>query len=228
MFAAWEVGVWKALCGRLRPDLIVGASAGAWNGWVIASGATAEELADDWLNPLTAKIMQPGLQRFGVLHPKSLHEKARELFSRYRPRTPFGLTMVEVPRMRSCLVRYPDITWQHLAATASIPFGFPPVEIEGKRYVDGGLLGALPLWAADRMGATHAIAVNALTTWPFRLLRTFLPPPRPTGALEIIRIEPSVRLGSLRDAVVWSADNIRRWIDLGEQDGRRASLGAIG
>lgn len=223
MFAAWEVGVWKALCGKIRPDLIVGASAGAWNGWSIAGGATADDLARDWMNPLTAKILQPGLHRFGLLLPQQLHEKARELFSRYQPRIPFGLTMVEVPCLRSSLVRDSEITWQHLAATASIPFGFPPVEIAGKRYVDGGLLGALPLWSAEQMGATRAIALNALTTLPFRLLRTVLPPRRPTSALQIVRIEPSVRLGSLRDAAVWSADNIRRWIDLGERDGNRAA-----
>jgi len=227
MFAAWEVGVWKALCGRLRPDLIVGASAGAWNGWSIAGGATPDDLERDWMNPLTAKILHAGPQRFGRPLPQTLHEKARELFSRYQPRTPFGLTMVEVPRLRPFLVRDPEITWQHLAATASIPLGFPPVEIEGKSYVDGGLLGALPLWAAEQMGATRAIGVNCLTTWPFRLLRTFLPPPRPGGALEIVRIEPSIRLGSLRDAVVWNAANIRRWIDLGERDGSRAALGSL-
>jgi len=223
MFAAWEVGVWKALHGRIRPDLIVGASAGAWNGWSIAGGATPDDLVGVWMDPLTRKIMQPGLHRFGLLRPKALHEKARELFTRYQPRMPFGLTMVEVPRLRPCLARDSEITWQHLAATASIPFGFPPVEIQEKQYVDGGLLGALPLWAAERMGATRAIAVNCLTTLPFRMLRTLLPPPRPSAALEIIRIEPSERLGRLRDAVVWSAENIRRWIDLGERDGYRAA-----
>ena len=223
MFAAWEVGVWKALCGRLRPEMIVGASAGAWNGWAIAGGASPGDLVDNWMDPLTRKIMRPGLHRFGLLLPEALNEKARELFSRYRPRMPFGLTMVEVPRLQPCLVRDPQITWQHLAATASIPFGFPPVEIESKLYVDGGFIGALPLWAAERMGATRAIAVNCLTTMPFRMLRTFLPPPRPSGALEVILIEPSVRLGSLKDAAVWSEENIRRWMDLGERDGNRAA-----
>src|SRR5689334_17214004 len=125
MFAAWEVGVWKALGNRFRPDLIVGASAGAWNGWAIAGGATPDDLIAEWLDPLTAKLLQPGLHRFGVLRPEALHEKARELFSRFQPSLPFGLTVVEVPRMRPCVVRGPEITWQHLAATAAIPFGFP-------------------------------------------------------------------------------------------------------
>jgi len=225
MFAAWEVGVWKALCSRLRPDLIVGASAGAWNGWSIAGGATPGDLARDWMNPLTAKILQPALHRLGRPLPQPLHEKARDLFSRYQPRTPFGLTIVEVPRLRPCLVRDSEITWQHLAATASVPFGFPPVEIQGKQYVDGGFIGALPLWAAEQMGATRAIGVNCLTTWPFRMLRSVMRPPRPSAAMEVIRIEPSVPLGSLRDAVVWSLANVQRWIDLGERDGNRAAIG---
>jgi len=218
MFAAWEVGVWKALSNRFRPDLIVGASAGAWNGWAIAGGATPDDLIAEWLDPMTAKLLQPGLHRFGVLRPEALHEKARELFSRFQPRVPFGLTVVEVPRMRPCIVRGPEITWQHLAATAAIPFGVPPVEIGGHRYVDGGLLGALPLWAAEKMGATRAIAVNCLTTLPFRMLRAVMRPPAASAALEVIRIEPSEPLGSLRDTAVWSAANIQRWIDLGERD----------
>jgi hypothetical protein len=49
-------------------------------------------------------------------------------------------------------------------------------------------------------------------------------PPQPTPVLEVIRIEPSVPLGSLRDTAVWSLANIRRWIELGECDGARAVL----
>jgi predicted acylesterase/phospholipase RssA len=223
MFAAWEVGVWKALCKHFQPDLIVGASAGAWNGWAIAGGATADELAAEWLDPRTGAIMQPGLQRFGILLPKVLYEKARDLFSRFHPRLPYGLTVVEVPSLRPRLIRDAEITWQHLAATASIPFGFPPVDILGRSYVDGGLIGALPLWAAERMGATRAIAVNCLTTWPFRALRKVMRPPQTSSAMEVVRIEPSQPLGSLKDTAVWSKDNIRRWIELGERDGTRAS-----
>jgi NTE family protein len=128
---------------------------------------------------------------------------------------------VEVPRLRQRLVRDSGITWQYLAATCSIPFCFPPVRIEGKSYVDGGLLGALPLWAAREMGATRAIAVNALTTLPFRTLRRVLPPRHPGADLEIVRIEPSTPLGSLRDAVRWSRANVERWIEQGERDGNR-------
>ncbi len=222
MFGAWEVGVWKALSERFQPDLIVGTSAGAWNGWSIAGGCSIEELVAEWMDPTTAKIMQPGIHRAGVLRPAMLHERARELYRRFQPRIPFGLTLAEVPRLRPCLVRNAEITWQHLAATCAIPLGFPPVRIEGKQYVDGGLLGALPLWAAEEMGATRAIAVNALNTLPFRMLHKVMRARRPTAALEVTLIEPSQPLGSLRSAVVWSRANIERWIAQGERDAQQA------
>ena len=221
LWAAWEVGVWKALRAHSPPDLIVGASAGSWNGWAIAGGCTPEELENQWMDPRTGAIIQVGLHRCGVLRPDMLHQAAKDLFGRFRPRIPFGLTMVEVPGLRLKLVRDTDVTWRHLAASCSIPFGFPPVSIDGRRYVDGGLLGGLPLWAAEAMGATRAIALNVLTTLPFRAARAVLRLRKPSPALQVVRVEPSVRLGSLRDALVWSPANIRRWIQLGERDGNR-------
>jgi len=222
MFGAWQAGVWKALCGRFKPDLIVGASAGAWNGWSIAGGATADDLIGVWRDPLTGKIMQRGLHSTGIVVPTLLHQRAQELFSRYQPRIPFGLTVVEVPRLRLRLFRNPDIGWRHLAATCSIPFCFPPVPIEGRKYVDGGVLGALPLWAAEEMGATRAVALNALTIAPFRWLRPIFARRRASPALKVTLIEPSRKLGRVRDAFVWSAENIRSFIELGERDGNRA------
>jgi len=127
--------------------------------------------------------------------------------------------------MRARLVRDSQVTWQHLAATCSIPLAFPPVSIDGKRYVDGGLQGALPLWAACEMGATRAIALNCLTTLPFRLLHRSLRWSQPRAALdalETVRIEPSIPLGSLADTWRWSAANTERFIALGEVDGKRA------
>ncbi len=222
MFAAWEIGVWKVLRERFTPDLIVGTSAGAWNGWAIAGGATPDELAADWLDPLTATLIQPGFARGGFLRPDALYAKAQQLFDRYQPAMPFGLTVVEVPRMRACLVREAQITWRYLAATCSIPMAFPPVNIDGKRYVDGGIMGALPLWAAKEMGATRALALNCLTTRPFRMLHRTLRWSQPRAALDTILIEPSIPLGSLIDTFRWSAANIARFIALGERDGKRA------
>ena len=214
MYAAWEAGVWKALAPYVRPDLIVGASAGAWNGWAIAGGATPQELEYEWLDSSLASVR--------VLRAEPLHRRARDLWSRWRPRMPFGLVVVETPRFRERLVRDGEITWRHLAATASIPGLFPPVPVDGRLCVDGGLLGALPLWAAREMGATRAIAVNCLKGLPSRILRTLLWRRQPSPALQVVSIVPSERLGSLRDSIVWSRTKIERWIELGERDGKQA------
>jgi NTE family protein len=222
LYAAWEIGVWKAIEAQVRPDLVLGASAGAWVAWGVAGGASAAEMEAEWLDERTAGILRFGPHRSGLLRPEPMHAKARELFERAQPRIPFGMPLVEVPSLRLRLVREREVTWRHLAATCSIPFGYPPVEIDGRRYVDGGFRGALPLWGAERMGATDAIAINCLTAWPFRALRTVMRPPAPGPRLRVTPIEPSEPLGPVRDALVWSRSNIERWIALGERDGNRA------
>ena len=214
MWTAWEVGVWSVLREDLRPDIVVGASAGAWIGCAIAGGASPDDLRREWMDPGMAKVFQS--------RPARLYEKAQQLHQRYPPRTPFALTIVEVPSLRSRVVREREITWQHLAATGAIPCVFPPVKIDGRRYVDGGLRAGLPLWAAEELGATRAIALNVLNTPLFRVLHRVMWGQRPSAKLEVVRIEPSERLGTLRDAVAWNPKNVARWITLGERDALRA------
>jgi NTE family protein len=235
MFAAWEAGVWKALSGKFRPDMIVGASAGAWNGWAIAGGCAPEELIREWLNPRMAELMRlriPWIPWRGVFDSEPLDRQARELFWRFQPRVPFGMTLTEAHfgRLRPHLVRESEVTSRHLAAACSVPFGHRPVRIGGKWFVDGGLLGALPLWAALEMGAARVIAVNALPRLPSRTLRAavraltiFAERPRAVDETDIIHIQPSAELGTLRDAVRWTAQKIERWIEMGERDGKRAA-----
>jgi NTE family protein len=222
MFGAWEVGAWRVLSEVVRPDLIVGASAGAWIGWNIGGGVPLDDLERQWLNPEIAGILRFAPHARGLMRPDALFRAAQEMFERSRPVVPFALTLVEVPNLRLHIIRDREITWKHLAATAAIPFCFPPVEIDGKRYVDGGFRGALPLWAAAELGATSAIALNVLNGLPWRVLRKFMRGRSPATPLETTCLEPSTPLGSVRDAVVWSERNIRRWIALGEHDAKRA------
>jgi NTE family protein len=222
LYGAWQAGVWNGLYRSVQPDMVLGASAGAWNAWVIAGGATADDLDREWRDPAIGGILQFGPHRAGLLRPATLYAKARELFDRYRPRVPFGMPLVEVPSLRVRLVREHEVTWRHLAAAVSILTAYPPVAIDGRSYVDGGLRSSLPLWAADEMGATRAIAVNCLTAWPFRALRAVVRPRLPSSSLCVTLIEPSGSLGSLRDALVWSPTNIERWIAQGERDANRA------
>src|SRR5947209_20570616 len=104
MWAAWEVGAWRVLRERLNPDLIVGASAGAWNGLAIAGGVSPDELAREW--------MDAGMADFFKKRPHNMYEKARAFCDRYPRRSPFALTVVEVPSLRMRIIREDEITWQ--------------------------------------------------------------------------------------------------------------------
>jgi predicted acylesterase/phospholipase RssA len=137
--------------------------------------------------------------------------------------------MTDLLRLRQRLVQSVDIRWEHLAATCAIPVGLPPVRVDGRLYVDGGLLNTLSLWAAREMGAGRAIVVNALPCMPsralragVRALRSISPKVPNPGVLDVVTIAPSAPLGSLRESVRWDRDAVLRWIERGAEDTRRA------
>jgi NTE family protein len=54
------------------------------------------------------------------------------------------------------------ITAEHVLASAAIPLLFPPVEVEGHKYCDGGLRQMVPLSPAIHLGATKLLVINPL------------------------------------------------------------------
>ena len=230
MFGAYQAGAWNVLSRRFEVDLVVGASVGALNGWAIAGGCSAADLAAMWRDPATALLMRPRLPIVpwnGFFDPAALDRQVRDWYARFKPRVPYSLTVVEVPRLRLVRVPQDQIIPAHLMASCAVPFGYPPVRINGKLYVDGGLLDVLPVWAAAEMGATRVIAVNALPLMPSRSLRAAVrvvrllgrKPARVAG-LDLVLISPRASLGSVRDALTWSPENVRRWIQQGEDDAK--------
>jgi NTE family protein len=235
MFGAYQAGVWKVLAQRLRPDVVVGASAGALNAWAIAGGAAPADLIDYWLAPECASLASFRFLQApwrGVFDARPLHARIRRLWEAYRPQLEIGVVATEIPRLRPRLFRGPEIEWRHLAASTAVLACYPQVRIEGRIYSDGGLLEALPLWAAARMGATRIVAVNVLALapsrlagWAVRRFRTLAPaPPAAPAELEVIVISPSRPLGSLREAVFWSRDAVERCLEMGEHDAAQVAL----
>jgi NTE family protein len=56
-------------------------------------------------------------------------------------------------------------TWirlEHVLASSSIPLLFPPVDIDGELYCDGGLRQMVPLAPALHLGATHLLVIDPL------------------------------------------------------------------
>ncbi|MDE3195721.1 MAG: patatin-like phospholipase family protein [Acidobacteriota bacterium] len=232
MFGAYQAGVWKAVAERFQPDIVVGASVGALNGWIIASRCPPGELIDRWKTPAKANILHmfpdPGFQN-GWLDPEPLRACAEQIVEEFTPQLPLGVVVVKVRMLRTVLLRYPNITAAHLQATCSIPYFLPAVTIGGARYFDGGLLEKLPIWAAIEMGATRIVAVDSLPRVGPKWLRystdmiRFLKPRRwiPKG-VTITTIAPSEQLGDAEAALFWSYRNIIRWVDLGYRDAEAA------
>jgi NTE family protein len=231
MFGAYQAGAWRELSARFQPDAVVGASAGALNGWAIAGGCPPDELIRRWKDRSSSAFLKPQaplrLWR-GFFDDVSFSNHVREFFSLFTPRIPCGVVITDLLRRAARLVSSPAITWQHLAASAAIPIGLPPVRIDGRWYADGGLLNPLPVWAAAEMGATRVVAVNALPVLPSRLLRAcvrvlrfFSPRLPPPGSLEVILVQPPGSLGTLTESIRWNRDTTQRWIEQGSQDARR-------
>jgi NTE family protein len=228
MFGAYQAGAWSVLSRVYRPDAVAGASAGALNGWAIAGGVPAGELMERWRDPRLAATMKwkPGWR--GVFDPAPLEALVRDMWERSKPKIPFGAAVVEVPALRLRLMRGEEMTYRHLLASCAIPLGYPPVRLDGKLYVDGGFLGALPLWAAPEMGAARALAIDVLPRMPSRTVRFAVSMARSVareragpGPAEVVRLLPSRPLGKLRDALHWNPANAEAWLELGARDAER-------
>jgi NTE family protein len=208
MFGAYQAGAWKVLAEHFEPDMVVGASIGAINGWAIASRCDPDDLIERWRN------LEP-LSRHNRQAAQSL---VRQVHSDYKPRIEYGAVLTDTLRLRPRLFRGPDLTWQHLAASAAVLGLYPQYRIDGRLYSDGGLLSALPLWAAVEMGAERIIAINALPVMPSVLIRKLVGAIRavsrfkPEIPTEFIQIAPSESLGSAKDMLYWNRENADRWI----------------
>jgi predicted acylesterase/phospholipase RssA len=213
LFGAWQAGAWAALAPAFQPDLIVGASVGSLNGYAIACGATPQDLRELWLREDVASLHR-------------LEASLRLLTHGRHPQVDYAVVVTDLLRLKPRIFRGREVTWKHLAASCAVPLVFPPVRIDGRFYLDGGLLNPLPVYAAVKLGATQILALQALPEIPSLLLKPFVlgfrgvfgvHPHLPAG-VQLTVLEPGRRLGSLRDALRWKRENVERWLEQGRTD----------
>jgi NTE family protein len=169
---AIQVGMLRALADEgITPDLIVGTSVGALNGGWIASqpdAAGIDALADLWRS-LSRKEVFPTRPIIGLLgflgrRPHLIPSSGvRRLltdqlgFARLEDAPiPFHVVATDVISGTDVLLSSGDAV-DAIAASAAIPAIFPPVKVNGRYLMDGGVVNNTPL--------SHAIALGADRVW---------------------------------------------------------------
>ena len=158
-----HIGVIKALEAQgIVPDIIVGTSAGALVGALYASGLNGFELqkvaleidesqVSDWSLPDRGVIKGEALQNFvNRIVGNRLLEKLPRHFAAVATDLKTGEATIFNTGNSGAAVR----------ASSAVPGVFQPVQINGRDYVDGGLVSPLPINIAKKLGATFVIAVD--------------------------------------------------------------------
>lgn len=184
---AVEVGCYRALVELGVPiDGIIGASIGAVNGAFITAGMPVAELAELWR---TMKFSDLFTFNWKLLwHPRTAaslydNQKLRRFLERCLPVRfedlvlPLTIIGTDLRTGEAVLLESGNLIDAILGSIA-IPGVLPPVTIEGREIVDGGLANNLPLDVAAKKGARLVLAMRCGCRRP--LART------PQGILNIL------------------------------------------
>ena len=196
-----QVGMLRALAEQgVRPDVVLGTSIGALNGAFVAADPTTEgieRLAAVW----------KAVQAEGIFLENPMRQAAR--VARYRTHLLSNAPLrgiidrfLPVASIEELAVRFQcvaasieeaDSHWfdagpvtDAVVASCAVPGLFPPVEIDGQHYLDGGLVHSIPVGRALTLGATEIYVLQV-----GRVEQPLVPPRRPwevaTVAFEISR-----------------------------------------
>ena len=168
-WGAVEVGMIQALHeAGIVPDLVLGTSIGAFNGAVIADYPGQEgvdRLSGFWEEVTGVDLFQTSFmdraKRVAMLKP-SLHE-SEELRSLVEKAIHPDTRIEDLHIRFQCVAASIEKSREHwfdsgplvdaVLASSAVPALFPPVEIAGEHFYDGGLVDSVPLGRAVDLGA---------------------------------------------------------------------------
>ena len=143
-------------------DLVAGTSAGSLVAALYASGRNGQEMAvlalamdesqiSDWAFPTRGLIRGEALARYVREHTGARTIEQMKL--------PLGIVVTDLDTGAPILFQRGD-TGQAVRASSAVPAVFQPVRINGREYVDGGLVSPVPVRFARQMGAEVVLAVD--------------------------------------------------------------------
>jgi NTE family protein len=175
-WGAVEVGMLRALDeAGVEPDLILGTSIGAFNGSVIADRPGqlgVEALTKLWVEIAQSDVLQGSridrLKNVATFRP-ALHETS-ELRTLLEHVHPANRRIEELTVPFQCVAASIERAAEHwftegplidaLLASSAVPALFPPIEIGGEHFYDGGLVNSVPLARAVELGAREVYVLQ--------------------------------------------------------------------
>jgi NTE family protein len=151
----------------IRPNLVVGTSAGSVVAAFYASGKTGvqlQQIAESMEEAAFADWTLPIFSR-GMLRGEALSRYVNmQVNGRMIENMPLSLGIVatDLNSGQGVLFQRGD-TATAVRASSAVPALFQPVKISGHEYVDGGLVSPVPVRYARQMGAELIIAVDIAT-----------------------------------------------------------------
>ena len=159
----------------IEPDLVLGTSIGAFNGAVVAeeTGTNgAERLTELWDEITRADLFKGGfidrVRNVATLKPavednKDLRRLLEEIHGAEMKiedlAIPFQCVAACIERSSEHWFRSGPLVDSILASSA-VPALFPPVEIGGEHFYDGGLVNSIPVDRAVELGATRVFVLQ--------------------------------------------------------------------
>ncbi len=148
----------------LKPQLVVGTSAGSLVAAIYASGKTGVQLQQvaanmdeaaitDWTIPFLSRGMLRGEALARYVGTQTGGKNIEDL------PLPLGIVATDLQSGEGILFRRGDIGTA-VRASSAVPAVFTPVRINGRDYVDGGLVAPVPARYARQMGADVVLAVD--------------------------------------------------------------------
>lgn len=171
-----HIGAWQALVeAGLHPAGIVGTSIGALIGALASSGMPTAEMRERALalrRPDIVRVNRRAAWINGIRQPSLFHgAPLRELLAELLPSE--GWDALRVPLLVNAVdLGNGDTEWfgpgartdvsllDAVYASSALPVFYPPFELDGHAYVDGGIMRTLPIERAAHEGAEHVIAID--------------------------------------------------------------------
>lgn len=148
----------------IKPDLVVGTSAGSLVAALYASGRDGRQLQQsamamdeaafaDWTLPIFSRGVLRGEALARYVDTQVNHKLIENMA------LPLGIVATDLKTGQGVLFRRGD-TGTAVRASSAVPAVFLPVKIGAQEFVDGGLVSPVPVRYARQMGAELVIAVD--------------------------------------------------------------------